>query len=130
MPIIGYVMWILFFNFCVNLLLGADLDRSLRETRTAWSVLHLPFVVGLMNFCQYGGFGGVKTAPTADYDDVRKLQLNKYLLMTAEELDIEIKMLKNTANSVMADIVCAENVKYTMDDSTMFRGSGASSTNK
>lgn len=124
MPIIGYVMWVLYFNFCIKLLLGTDLDRSLRETKTAWSVLDIRVVVVLKNFCRSFGGGGAKTAPTDDYDDLRQIQLNKYMSMTAEELETEIRMLKSTADAVMMDIVCAENVKYTLDDSTLISSLG------
>ena len=121
---IGYAAWVLYFDFCLKLLLGADLDRSLKEKRSAWSLSDIRFVSGLLNRFSHGRLGGVKTVPTTDSHEDR----TKYFRMTAEELDAELLMLKNTIATARAEVVCVENVKYTLDDSTLFGYTPHSST--
>ena len=112
---IGYAMWVLYFDFCVKLLLGTDLDRSLREKRTAWSVLDTRMLSALTTAFFHGGVGGVKTASSGDTDQ-RRQSLNQYMTMTVDELNVEISTVKAAILKKRDELNCLENVKYTLDE--------------
>lgn len=130
MAAVAFITWELYFNFCVKLLLGAELDRSLRETRTAWSVMDTRLVGALMNRFAHGGVGSAKTFSVSDCDESRKMQLNTYISMTTDELNAELSVLKATIASAREAIVYVENVKYTMDEDSTFFGPSRNSSGK
>lgn len=115
--VISYIISMLYFEFCVKLLMGTDLDRSLSEKKIAWSLLDIRLVAACTSQCFHGGINAVKIMIQSSGDDVeRNRLLNKYLSMTMEELNIEIALLKAAMADTRSELECVENVKYTLDD--------------
>lgn len=115
--VVFHTLWVLYFNFCVRLLLGTDLDRDLREKRMAWSVLDIRLVHVLLTRCAHGGVGGVKTIFSGD-DDGRQKPPEKYLYlsMTVEQLNTEIALLRTSILDKRVEVDFIENFKYTLDE--------------
>lgn len=111
--IIFRVTWILYFDFCLKLMLGYDLDRSLHETKTSWSVLSLPVISDVVE--QFFGQKNVEVNKTiAETERDRKLaKFSK--LKNEEEMDAELKILKAKIDDLKSDVMCLENMRYSLE---------------
>lgn len=114
MSVILYIMGILYFSMCLNIILGADLDRSLHETRTSWSILDSKFISAISNTLFHSGAGGVKTIEVREIDDAQHKFLMKFETMSEEQLDIELKKLKEQKLELKQLTVSIENLKYNL----------------
>ena len=75
--VVSYIPRMLYFEFCVKLLMGMDLDRSLREKRSAWSVIDARLEIVCLSHWFHGGVDGVKVK-SSGVDVERKKLISKY----------------------------------------------------
>ena len=115
MAVIGYIMYLQYFKLCWGVLFGADLDRSLNETRTSWSILDTRAVVVLSALIFRSGARAAKTVdvggPAQDAETLARVK--KYAELTTEQLDEQLKSLKGKIAELKTEMIVVENFKFT-----------------
>jgi hypothetical protein len=114
MAVIAYIFSILYSSLCYRLLLGADLDRSLIETRTSWSILDTR-AVAVISALLFRRSKGVKTVDVGASGESSEgnARLKKYANLSSDELASELKVLKAKMAELKTEMVVVENFKYT-----------------
>jgi hypothetical protein len=112
------VMWILYQDFCQNLLLGHDLNASLHITKTSWSINEIELVKQIKS-AVWGSSGSVKIySVNADEAAVNK-KLAKFAKLRKEaELLKEIARVKEAVFDMKAELTCLENMRFAFDQSS------------
>jgi hypothetical protein len=112
------VMWVLFQDFCQNLLMGYDLDASLHVTKISWSVLEIGIVARFVSMVW--GQGGSRKIHSGRVDDetVNKKLAKFSKLKNEDELVKEIARVKAELQDRKAELTCLENMMFTFDQSS------------
>lgn len=111
------VMWVLFHKLCLKLLLGYELDRSLQETQSAWSIMDLHCLQSAKKIIYGSDDNFNKNKKKNELEAIKRKKLIKFSkLKNADELGEELIRVKDLIADLRSDLICLENMKFNISD--------------